>query len=475
MSQSPTGTRKNPPSTKKKAIISTSNSEYPNRKRAYGIGNDVGQNVANLLRQNHTDDNMDGKSEWYAEVVEVLPPTKSSQPQVAGDAALLDTVVVKARPCTNYVAQKGMEPYTEDNHNSWWPQFNTALQPGMKGPLIEYESRGPLTRYDIGEGTIIAVTYKVKENPSIQRGNGVILDIMSRPGKTVYGGKGGPMRAVNCPFSPLKLRPPQGSPMLTQRPVEKVLGGPGLPESPTLIEGTLTVPGRRTRQMYTIEQMVPAIANQEWNVTTCEGVSGRTIPKAILAAYAGFIAQASAYHSANAKKTFTPCPPLPSNDFAFRNLVVTSHFNLARLDPLGSGKKRPHRGTDFRAAVGTPVLSTLPGKVTQVLHTPSGHGIHVVVRHKVKTVDASGNVSEETSDLYSLYGHLAAATVKKGDFLGYGAQLGMAGNSGRTTSPHLHFEVWWGESHNRAAIDVMQDMRAGMPFFARQFSEAPAP
>lgn len=104
--------------------------------------------------------------------------------------------------------------------------------------------------------------------------------------------------------------------------------------------------------------------------------------------------------------------------------VVSSEFGL-RADPL-SGEHRHHHGIDLAAPTGTPVVS-------------SGEG--VVVR-----AEAAGNygnlvVIEHGDGLETRYAHLDEMTVKVGDRVEGGAQLGSVGDTGRTTGPHLHFEV----------------------------------
>jgi len=64
--------------------------------------------------------------------------------------------------------------------------------------------------------------------------------------------------------------------------------------------------------------------------------------------------------------------------------------------------------------------------------------------------------------LVSRYGHMAKITVEEGEYVGRGTQLGLLGNSGRSTGPHLHFEVLYkGKSLNplkfiRAGSDVLE-------------------
>ena len=112
--------------------------------------------------------------------------------------------------------------------------------------------------------------------------------------------------------------------------------------------------------------------------------------------------------------------------------VVTSKFG-GRVDPL-EGDKRVHAGVDLRAATGTPALAAKGGVVTRA--GPAGnYGNLVVVDH--------GN------GLQTRYGHLSRIDVKPGDTVSAGQEVGEVGATGRTTGPHLHFEV----RQNGHAID----------------------
>ncbi|WP_417308613.1 M23 family metallopeptidase [Devosia sp.] len=103
---------------------------------------------------------------------------------------------------------------------------------------------------------------------------------------------------------------------------------------------------------------------------------------------------------------------------------VSSNFGNRR-DPF-TGKRAFHGGIDFPAARGTPVLSAGEGKVTFV-GRKSGYG----------------NVVEVTHDtgLITRYGHLSAFIAKQGQKVSAGTPIARVGSTGRSTGPHLHFEV----------------------------------
>ncbi len=94
--------------------------------------------------------------------------------------------------------------------------------------------------------------------------------------------------------------------------------------------------------------------------------------------------------------------------------------------PLTNG----HNGIDYGIPLRTPIYATLPGKVVRVGSDPSGYGNHVRISHD--------------NNLLSLYGHMDERiwhTVNEGDTVEAGQQIGFSGNTGRSTGPHLHFEV----------------------------------
>jgi len=111
---------------------------------------------------------------------------------------------------------------------------------------------------------------------------------------------------------------------------------------------------------------------------------------------------------------------------------ITSPFG-PRLDPFRK-LYAMHRGVDFRAPQGEPVLAPAAGVVIlRQKHSKSGFGNVLVIRH------AYG--------ITTLYGHLSEFSVKSGDRVKPGDVVGKVGNTGRSTGPHLHYEVRVDDSH----------------------------
>ena len=104
--------------------------------------------------------------------------------------------------------------------------------------------------------------------------------------------------------------------------------------------------------------------------------------------------------------------------------TITSEFGV-RSDPfLGIGAM--HTGLDFRAEVGDPVRTTGPGRVISA-GRQGGYGLCVDVDH--------GN------GVVTRYGHLSGISVAVGDTVRAGDRIGLAGSTGRSTGPHLHYET----------------------------------
>jgi murein DD-endopeptidase MepM/ murein hydrolase activator NlpD len=107
---------------------------------------------------------------------------------------------------------------------------------------------------------------------------------------------------------------------------------------------------------------------------------------------------------------------------------ILSRFG-EREDPF-SGEGAFHTGVDISASMGTPVHAAADGIVYTAEYDGSGYGKMVVVDH--------GN------GVRTRYAHLSAFEVVAGQEVRRGQVLALSGNTGRTTSPHLHFEVRMG-------------------------------
>jgi murein DD-endopeptidase MepM/ murein hydrolase activator NlpD len=108
--------------------------------------------------------------------------------------------------------------------------------------------------------------------------------------------------------------------------------------------------------------------------------------------------------------------------------VPGSHLGSAfgwRIDPI-NGRSALHTGLDFQADPGTPILAAAGGVVVVQEYHPA-YGNMVEIDHGNKLV--------------TRYAHASATFVKKGDLVKRGQKIAAVGSTGRSTGPHLHFEV----------------------------------
>ncbi|AUY22705.1 peptidoglycan DD-metalloendopeptidase family protein [Citrobacter freundii] len=104
---------------------------------------------------------------------------------------------------------------------------------------------------------------------------------------------------------------------------------------------------------------------------------------------------------------------------------LSSPFNPARLNPV-SGKVSPHNGIDYSMPMNTKIVSVINGKVTRAEYNSTmGYFVEVSGKDNVKT----------------RYLHLSKILVKKGTSVSRGTAIALSGNSGRSSGPHLHYEL----------------------------------
>ena len=106
---------------------------------------------------------------------------------------------------------------------------------------------------------------------------------------------------------------------------------------------------------------------------------------------------------------------------------ISSRYNLKRKIAYYGNVVRPHKGTDFAAPIGTPILATANGTVTKSGYT-SGNGNYVKIRH---------NATFETQ-----YLHMSKRIAKVGQFVKQGQVIGLVGMTGHTAGPHVCYRFW---------------------------------
>lgn len=97
--------------------------------------------------------------------------------------------------------------------------------------------------------------------------------------------------------------------------------------------------------------------------------------------------------------------------------------------PVGyrPNRKRMHYGVDFLSEVGDTVVAAMDGTVSKIAYERGGYGLFLFVRN--------------SSGVESRYAHLSKVLVHQGDSIYSGQPVALAGNTGLSTGPHLHFEL----------------------------------
>lgn len=101
--------------------------------------------------------------------------------------------------------------------------------------------------------------------------------------------------------------------------------------------------------------------------------------------------------------------------------VVNSHYGFR--PSFG----RNHYGVDLKASTGDTIYTSFDGKVRITKFDRGGYGFYIVIRH--------------TNGVETLYGHLSRFLVKSNEIVRSGQPIALSGNTGRSTGPHLHYEI----------------------------------
>lgn len=115
-------------------------------------------------------------------------------------------------------------------------------------------------------------------------------------------------------------------------------------------------------------------------------------------------------------------------DFSKMLIPITHEARLG--SPYGIRDHRLHRGVDVQVLMHEPVLAAYPGTVIMAKYNEGGYGHYVLVEHD--------------NGIQTLYGHLSKRLVRIGDKVFPGDVVGLAGNTGRSSGAHLHFEIRYG-------------------------------
>ena len=127
---------------------------------------------------------------------------------------------------------------------------------------------------------------------------------------------------------------------------------------------------------------------------------------------------------------------------------VPSHWPFDVRGFVTRGQVRPgvpdesHPGIDIAVPIGTPIRASGGGTVTAAGYDPD-YGLFVLLRHP--------------SGYETMYGHTSRLLAAEGDEVQAGQVIGLSGNSGRSTAPHLHFEI----RHDGKSVDPLDLVREG--------------
>lgn len=150
------------------------------------------------------------------------------------------------------------------------------------------------------------------------------------------------------------------------------------------------------------------IYEQGWNSGMVNCYSGVDVPQTVL------ISGLDKFHM--------PCPGYVTSPYGYRKRF-----------------RRQHKGVDLKVNIGDTIYAAFDGRVRLTKYEARGYGKYIVVRH--------------TNDLETVYGHLSQFLVEPDTYVKAGTPIGLGGNTGRSTGPHLHFETrYMGYAINPAAI-----------------------
>ncbi|WP_229753498.1 M23 family metallopeptidase [Amphritea balenae] len=114
------------------------------------------------------------------------------------------------------------------------------------------------------------------------------------------------------------------------------------------------------------------------------------------------------------------------NGLPIQGIRVSDRFGM-RMHPVHKKRVR-HNGLDFKANTGTPIYATADGVVEYSgYHKKSGFGNLIILQHGL--------------GFKTYYAHMSKLKVKSGAFVSKGQLIGLSGNTGISTGPHLHYEV----------------------------------
>lgn len=123
------------------------------------------------------------------------------------------------------------------------------------------------------------------------------------------------------------------------------------------------------------------------------------------------------------ESTVQPAISIPSRN-PLEKARLTSGYGMRKHPVLG--RRKAHKGIDLAAPTGTPVYATADGIVSKAKWF-SSYGLYISIDH--------------SADMETRYAHLSKLAVEAGERVEKGDLIGYVGSTGRSTGPHLHYEV----------------------------------
>ena len=124
---------------------------------------------------------------------------------------------------------------------------------------------------------------------------------------------------------------------------------------------------------------------------------------------------------------------------------ISSRYNLKRKIAL-YGRVKAHKGTDFAANYGTPIMATASGTVTESTYRKRGNGHYVKVKHN--------------NTYTTQYLHMSRRNVKRGQYVKQGDIIGFVGSTGSSSGNHVCYRFW---KHGRQVDPFKQKLPAAAP------------
>ena len=146
------------------------------------------------------------------------------------------------------------------------------------------------------------------------------------------------------------------------------------------------------------------------------------------------------------RRTFLKAP------LKFNAYRISSRYNLQRKIAYYGNRTRAHKGTDYAAPVGTPIIATADGEVIEATRR-GGNGIYAKIRH-------NGTYTTQ-------YLHMRALNVKKGQRVQQGDIIGWIGMTGNTSGPHVCYRFW----KNGRQVDPLQEKLPAAAPIAKSFAK----